>query len=104
MTFKTVFFRQRQDLLSKLRAWGPWEKGEEEGRGRKGSGEKYIAQLKKTIKNLKTILFIFNYFWDTGSIHCYIDKNDAAMRNSQPSSFCFLSLRQAACVLTGERR
>ena len=35
--------RKRQDLLSKLGPWGPWERVEREGRGREGSGEKYIA-------------------------------------------------------------
>ena len=31
--------RKRQDLLSKLGAWGPWEEVEREGRGREGSRE-----------------------------------------------------------------
>ena len=35
--------RKRQDLPSKLGAWGPWERVEEEGRGRKGSREKCRA-------------------------------------------------------------
>ena len=35
--------RKRQDLLSKLEAWGPWERVEGEGRGREWSREKYIA-------------------------------------------------------------
>ena len=36
--------RKRQDLLSKQEAWGPWERVEGEGRGRKGSREKCRAQ------------------------------------------------------------
>ena len=36
--------RKRQDLLSKLGAWGPWERVEEERRGREGSREKCKAQ------------------------------------------------------------
>ena len=36
--------RKRQDLLSKLGAWGPWEKVEWEGKEREGSREKCIAQ------------------------------------------------------------
>ena len=42
--------RKRQDLLSKLGAWGLCEKVEGVGRGKEGSGEKYVAQLKKEIK------------------------------------------------------
>ena len=36
--------RKRQDLLSKLGAWGPCERIEGEGRGKEGSREKCIAQ------------------------------------------------------------
>ena len=37
--------RKRQDLLSKLGAWGPQKRIEREGRGTvEGGGEKYIAQ------------------------------------------------------------
>lgn len=39
--------RERLDLLSKFRAWIPWEKAEEKGRGREGSRKKkktHIAQ------------------------------------------------------------
>ena len=36
--------RKRQDLLSKLGAWRPWERVEEEVREREGSGEKDIKQ------------------------------------------------------------
>ena len=36
--------RKRQDLLSKVGAWGPWEKVEGEGRGKEGSREKCRAQ------------------------------------------------------------
>ena len=42
--------RKRKDLLSKLRAWEPWEKVEEEGRGREGSREKCRAQQRLLIK------------------------------------------------------
>ena len=35
--------RKRQDILSKLGAWGPWERVEGEGREREGSREKCIA-------------------------------------------------------------
>ena len=38
--------RKRQDLLSKLGIWGPWERAEGERRRREGNGEKYIAQYK----------------------------------------------------------
>ena len=36
--------RKRQDLLSELGAWGPWERVEGEERGREGSREKCGAQ------------------------------------------------------------
>ena len=34
----SVGYRKRQDLPSKLEAWGPWEKVEGEGSGRKERG------------------------------------------------------------------
>ena len=46
--------RKRQDLLSRLGAWRPWERVEGEGRRGKGRGKKYIAQKMKTIQ--KTVL------------------------------------------------
>ena len=36
--------RKRQDLLSKLGAWGPWETVEREGIDREGSREKCRTQ------------------------------------------------------------
>ena len=36
--------RKRQNLMSKLGAWGPWERGEGEKRRRKGNREKRIVQ------------------------------------------------------------
>ena len=36
--------RKRPDLLSKVGAWGPWEKVEGEGRGKEGSREKCRTQ------------------------------------------------------------
>ena len=47
--------RKRQDLLSKLGAWGPWERVEGEGRGREGSREKCRVQS-KSIKKRKCSL------------------------------------------------
>ena len=38
--------RKRQDLLSKLAAWGQWEMVEEEGRGREGRGKKLCSSIK----------------------------------------------------------
>ena len=35
---------KRQDLLSKLGAWGTWNRFEGEGRGKEGSREEYITQ------------------------------------------------------------
>ena len=35
---------ERQDFLSKLGAWGPWEMIKGEERGKEGSREKYRAQ------------------------------------------------------------
>ena len=48
--------RERQDLLSKLGAWEPWERVEAKGRGRKESGENMqlnISNLKKVQKKRK---------------------------------------------------
>ena len=36
--------RKRQDFLSKLGAWGPWERKEGAGRRKEGSREKYITK------------------------------------------------------------
>ena len=45
--------RRRQDLLSKLESWGPWERVE--GKGRSGRGaEKNVELNKKSIKKTTT--------------------------------------------------
>ena len=36
--------RKILDMLSKLGAWGPWERVEGKGKEREENGEKYIAQ------------------------------------------------------------
>ena len=49
--------RKRQNLLSKLGAWEPWERAEGEGRGREGRKEKCRAQensIKKKSQNTYT--------------------------------------------------
>ena len=44
-----IVSRKRQDLLSKLGAWGPWQRIEREGRGRKGA-EKMSSSIKINLK------------------------------------------------------
>ena len=39
-----VRHRKGQDILSMLGMWGSWERVEGDREGRKGSGEKYVAQ------------------------------------------------------------
>ena len=38
---------KRQDLLSKLGAWGPWKRVEVQGKAREGSKQKMYSSLKK---------------------------------------------------------
>ena len=47
--------RKRQDLLSKLESWGPWQREEGEGREKKGSREKCRAQQKSIIYIIRKI-------------------------------------------------
>ena len=42
--------RKRQDFLSKLGAWGQWERVEGEGREQEGSREKYNKKILKRKK------------------------------------------------------
>ena len=50
--------RKRQDLLSKLGTWRPWERVEGKGRGRDGSREKCRAQQKLIKKRKKRRLHL----------------------------------------------
>ena len=42
--------RKKQDLLSKLGAWGSWKRVEEEGEGKEGSGENIYNSIKTIFK------------------------------------------------------
>ena len=53
--------RKRQGLLSKVGAWRPWEKVEEEGRGKERSREKCKTQ-KKIKKKTNVIMQFFSQF------------------------------------------
>ena len=47
-TYMDLFYlgsSKRQDMLSKLGAWGLWDRAEGKRRGREGSRDKCIAQI-----------------------------------------------------------
>ena len=47
--------RKRQDLLSELGAWGPWERVEV-GRGKAGRGAEIMYSSIKSLKNIVKII------------------------------------------------